>query len=267
MKKVVLTSLLAAAGAACLSQVALAQAAGANSSQTQGQGQVQMSEAEYNVYQAAVAQTNPAQKAAALQAYLNQYPNSAVKAEVLRQILFAASQTGDQAKTLDAADKLLAVDPNDLRALTFEVYYRRADADKMTDAAAKQTALDQVAGFAQRGLNAPPVKGMTDAQVAATKQVFQSAIADDDMAKKDNAAAITALKTELDAVPVAQTQQVGPVLQDEFTLAQAYYTSTPPDFLNCAWYATRTADFAPAAQKAQHSAACDVLLQQVPRQR
>ena len=32
-------------------------------------------------------------------------------------------------------------------------------------------------------------------------------------------------------------------------LANAYYTSTPPDFLNCAWYAARTAAFAPAAQK------------------
>jgi hypothetical protein len=32
-------------------------------------------------------------------------------------------------------------------------------------------------------------------------------------------------------------------------LAQAYYTSTPPDYLNCAWYATRAANFAPAAFK------------------
>ena len=35
------------------------------------------------------------------------------------------------------------------------------------------------------------------------------------------------------------------MLQDVYTLAQAYYTSTPPDYLNCAWYATRAANFAP----------------------
>jgi hypothetical protein len=32
-------------------------------------------------------------------------------------------------------------------------------------------------------------------------------------------------------------------------LAQTYYASTPPDLLNCAWYATRAAAFAPDAYK------------------
>jgi hypothetical protein len=80
-------------------------------------------------------------------------------------------------------------------------------------------------------------------------QVFESAVADDALAKKDNAAAIAALKAEMAGVPPAQTQAVGPVLQDEFTLANAYYTSTPPDYLNCAFYAARTAAYAPEAQK------------------
>ena len=41
------------------------------------------------------------------------------------------------------------------------------------------------------------------------------------------------------------------MLQDVYTLAQAYYTSTPPDYLNCAWYATRAAAFAPEPYKTQ----------------
>jgi hypothetical protein len=94
---------------------------------------------------------------------------------------------------------------------------------------------------------------MSDADFTALKQktlqVFESAVADDDLAKKDNAGAIAALKAELAGVPPAQTQAVGPVLQDQFTLANAYYTSTPPDYLNCAFYAARTASFAPDAQK------------------
>ena len=255
MKNVVSPWLLAAAAITIVAPLAPAQTSDAatSGSAAGGQAQVQLSQDEYNAYQAGVTATTPAAKATAFEAYLKQYPNSTLKTEALNQILFADSQIGDQAKTLDAADRLLVVDPNNLRALTFEVFYRRSDADKLTDPAAKQTALDTVAGFAQRGLNAMAPKGVSDADFqklkARTTQVFDSAIADDDLAKKDNAGAISTLKSELGAVDPAQTQSVGPVLQDEFTLANAYYTSTPPDYLNCAWYATRTSDFAPAAQK------------------
>ncbi len=258
MKKIVFTSLLAAAGAATFSPFVLAQ----NASQTpaasgSGQGQITLPPDEYNMYQAAMNQQQPAAKVTALKAYLAKYPNSQVKNAVLTDILGAATQTGDKAQILDASNSLLAVDPNNLRALAFEVYYGKQDADNTTDPTAKQAALDKVAGYAQTGLNvdngtAAP-KGMNDTEFQTLKTrtlpVFSSALAADDVAKKDNAAAITVIKAELAAVPVAQTQSVGPVLQDEYVLANAYYTSTPPDYLNCAWYAARTAAFAPAAQK------------------
>jgi hypothetical protein len=243
MKKVVFASLLALV-AAVPSSLEFAQQPAA--------GQVQMSDDEYKLYNAANTATTPAAKAAAFEAYLKAYPNSAVKVDVLNQILFADSQTGEEAATLSAADRLLAVDPGNLRALTFEVYYRKADADKLTDPAAKQAGLDKAAGYAQTGLSAAKPAGM-DADSfaklkAATAPTFLSAIADDDLAKKDNAGAITALKTEIDGAP-DQTKVASPVLQDVYTLAQAYYTSTPPDYLNCAWYATRAAAFAPDAYK------------------
>jgi hypothetical protein len=175
-----------------------------------------------------------------------------VKEDVLNQILFADSQIGDQAATLNAADRLLAVDPNNLRALTFEVYYRRADADKLTDPAAKQAALDAVAKFAQQGLNATKPKDMSDADFATLKAktdpTFEGAVGDDDVAKKDDADAIKVLKQEIDG-DQANTTKPSQTLQDVYLLAQAYYTSTPPDFLNCAWYATRAAAFVPAAYK------------------
>lgn len=252
MKKVVIASLLAAAGAASFPSLVLAQAAGAAS----GQGQITLPPDEYNVYQAAEAQQGAA-KVTALKAYLQKYPNSPVKNSVLTDILGAATATGDQTQILDASSALLAVDPQNLRALAFEVYYGKADADKATDPAAKQAALDKVAGYAQTGLTvdqgSTAPKGMNDADFQTLKSrtlpVFSSALAADEVGKKDNAAAISTIKAELAAVPVAQTQTVGPVLQDEYTLANAYYTSTPPDYLNCAWYASRVAAFAPAAQK------------------
>ncbi len=256
MKQVVLASLLAAAGAVSFTPFAVAQATPATPSTPAAggaagaTGQVQMSQEEYNAYQKGVTATTPADKAAAFEAYLKQYPNSSVKAQALNQILFAYSQTGDETKTLDAADRLLAVDPSNLRALTFEVYYRKSDADKLTDATAKQAGLDQAASFAQRGLNATAPAGGNAADFDALKQkaspTFESAIADDDMAKKDNAGAITALQAELKGADPKQLTTVGPVLQDEYTLANAYYTSTPPDYLNCAYYATRAGQYAPA---------------------
>jgi hypothetical protein len=244
MKKVVLASLLAAAGAVTSASTTFAQAPAA--------GGIQMSADEYAAYNNANTQKDAAAKAAAFEAYLKAYPNSAVKLDVLNQIVFLDSSLGNEAATVSASDRLLAVDPNSVPALTFKVYYGRQDADKLTDPAAKQTALDAVAALAQRGLSAPKPKDTSDDEwkkiQAGAEPIFESAIADDDLTKKDNADAITALKTEIDFVP-DQTKAAGPVLQDVYVLAQAYYSSTPPDLLNCAWYATRAAAFAPDAYK------------------
>jgi hypothetical protein len=246
MKKVVLASLLSAA--------ALIPFAAKPSFGQAAQSNIQMSQEEYAKYNACATATAPAAKIPACEDYLKAFPNSVVKSDVLNQLLYAYNQTGDEAKTLDAADRLLAVDPQNIRALTLEVYYRRTDAEKLTDPAAKAAALDKVATYAQTGLSATKPKDVAqadfDALKAAAQPTFESAIAADDLAKKDNAGAITALKTEVDAHE-PDTEKPSPVLQDVYTLAQAYYTSTPPDYLNCAWYATRAANFAPDPYKTQ----------------
>jgi hypothetical protein len=249
MKNVVFASLLAAAagsvGQPCFAQLGTGQQPG---------GQIQMSADEYAAYNSCLTPTSAAAKAPACEAYLKAYPNSVVKSDALQQLMFAYSQANDTAHTLDAADRLLQVDPNNLRGLTFEVYLRRTAADQNTDPTAKAAALDKVAAYAQTGLNAPKPKDMAQADFDGLKKqampTFESAIADDDMAKKDNAGAIAALKAEIDGDP-DDTKKPSPVLQDVYTLAQAYYTSTPPDYLNCAWYAARAAAYAPDAFKPQ----------------
>jgi len=244
MKKVVLASLLSATA---LIPFVIQPAAFA-----QAQSGVQMSQEEYGKWQACTTATAPAQKASACEDYLKAYPNSSVKKDALQLVLYGYSQAGDETKALDAADRLLAVDPQNLRALTMEVYYRQKAADALTDPAAKAAALDKVATYAQTGLNATKPADTSDADFAAmkaaTQQTFSAAIAEDDLAKKDSAGAIAVLKPEINAHE-ADTQKPSPVLQDVFTLAQAYYTSTPPDYLNCAWYATRVANFAPDPYK------------------
>jgi hypothetical protein len=256
MKKVVVASLLAVAGIACVASTAVAQTPvnlGSNA-QSANSG-VQMSPAEYNAYNSAIAQTTPQAKAAALEAYLTAYPQSSVKGAVLEQLMGAYSAVPDATKTLDAADRLLQVDPNNLRAYLLEVYFRKSAADQASDPSAKQSGYDSAATFAQKGLAATKPAEMSDADFtklkAATFPVFYSAIATAALNKKDAATAITNFKSELASVPPESTKTPGPLLQDTYTLGQAYYQATPPDYVNCTWYASRAAGLAPEPYKTQ----------------
>ena len=254
MKKVVVASLLAIAGMACVAGPVLAQTqVNLGSQQPAGSG-VQMSPAEYNAYNSAITQTDPKAKSAALEAYLTAYPQSAVKAAVLEQLMLAYSAY-DPAKTLDAADRLLQVDANNLRALTFETYFRLTGADSITDPTAKQAALDKAAEYAQKGLAATKPAEMSAADFTTlqnqAKPVFYRAIATAALNKKDAATAVTNFKQALHGVPEADTTKPGPLLQDTYTLGQAYYQMTPPDLVNCTWYASRAAAFAPEPYKSQ----------------
>ena len=255
MKKVVVASLLAVAGMASMVGSAAAQSqVNLGSNAQAASGGVQMSPAEYNAYNSAITQATPQTKAPALEAYLAAYPQSAVKAAVLVQLM--QSYAGfDPAKALDAADRLIQVDPNNLLGLTFETYFRLTGADSITDPAAKQAALDKAADYAEKGLSAPKPADMSDADFAKlqgqTKPTFYRAIATAALNKKDGATAVKDFKLDLSSVPAADTTKPGPLLQDTFELGQAYYQETPPDYVNCTWYASRAAAFAPEPYKSQ----------------
>ncbi|MDE1175352.1 MAG: hypothetical protein PW789_01955 [Edaphobacter sp.] len=255
MKKVVVASLLAVASAATVARVAVAQApASTGSSAQQAGGGVTLAPAEYNDYTAAVGQSSPQAAAPALEAYLTKYPQSQVKTDVLQRLMLAYSSF-DPTKTIDAADRLLQVDPSNIRALTFETYFRLQAADQIQDATAKQAALDKAAEFGQKALDATKPAAMSQADFDQVKNaaapVYHRAIASAALGKKDAATAVTQFKAGLSSVPVDQTKTPGPLLQDTYSLAQAYYLSTPPDLLSCAWYAARAASFAPEPYKTQ----------------
>jgi hypothetical protein len=255
MKKVVVASLLAVASAAAVARVAVAQTqVNLGSNAQQAGGGVTLAPAEYNDYTAAIGQSSPQAAAPALEAYLTKYPQSQVKDDVLQRLMLAYSSI-DPAKTLDAADRLLQVDPNNIRALTFETFFRLQGADQIQDPAAKQAALDKAAEFGQKGLAATKPAAMPQGDFDQVKnagtQVFHRAIAASALGKKDAATAVSNLKATLTSVPVDQTKTPGPLLQDTYTLGYAYYTSTPPELLNCAWYAGRAGSFAPEPYKSQ----------------
>src|SRR6201996_8071489 len=251
MKKVALASLLAiATSMLCATPIAMAQAAAAG-----GQPSITIKDpAEYNDYSNAISQSSPPAKASAIEGYLTKYPNSVVKVQMLEQLMAAYQAQNSMDKTVDAAQRLLQVDPNNLRALAITVYIKKAQAAQKSTPADQQPLLDDAAASAQKGLAAPKPANMPQADFdklkASTTPIFYSAIALDDQLKKDYPGAEDAFKKELGAVPVAQTQ-TGPALNDTYLLGQAYAQQTPPDLKNAVWFLTRAAAYAPPAAKDQ----------------
>jgi hypothetical protein len=261
MKKVVLASLLACAGIVWgLPALGQADASAGGAASAGGcalvGGQVQMPAAEAAVYNNAITQTDPKAKAAAIEAYLTQYPQTCVKDVTLEILMQTYMQASDPTKALDAADRLLQADPNNLRGLFFEAFLRKQNAEAVTDAAGKQAGLDAAASYAKKGLAATKPASMADAafkQIQDTAfPIFYSIIGEDALNKKDGATAIDAYKKELAYVPIAQTEDPKQgQLPDTYQLALAYEFSTPPDYLNCAFYASRFVAYAPEPYKSQ----------------
>jgi hypothetical protein len=249
MKKSVLASLLALA-TIFPGSVSMVYGQGAQS------GQITIKDpTEYNDYTNAVGAATPAAKAAAIETFLTKYPNSVVKNDMLEQLMAAYQQAGDMTKTLSTADRLLASDPGNLRALAISVYIEKTQAATKTTPADAQPILDKAAAQAQTGLSATKSGNMSDADFqklkTATAPIFDSAIAQDDENKKDFTGAIAAFTNELKAYPDPVQTQSGPGLNDTYLLGQAYAQQTPPDLKNAAWFLTRAAQFAPPQAKPQ----------------
>ena len=121
MKKVALASLLACAVLTLGLSLAFAQTAVQLGTQP---AQIQMPEAEATAYNNAVSQSNPQVKAAAIEDYLTKYPNSSVKQNTLVMLMMTYYQLGNGAKVLDAADRILQLDPSNMQALTLETFFR-----------------------------------------------------------------------------------------------------------------------------------------------
>ena len=253
MKKAAVASLLAVSalmfpGTIARFNMAVAQAAPAAG------GQVQMDPDEFAMYDTAANKTpDPKAQAPLLEAYLAKYPNSSVKNDVLVRIMVAYSGF-DHPKAVEAADKVLQANPNNIQAYIIEVAFRTEAAQALTDPAAKQSAMDAAADYAQRGLKVAQgskPEGVADADWAKLKAyatgLFYPTIAKNLLDKKDATGAIAEYKQELGTIDPNSL----PALQETYFLGDAYYISTPPDYLNCAFYTTRTAALAPDQYKPQ----------------
>jgi hypothetical protein len=247
MKKLVLASMMAMASI-CLVSAPTLRAQG-----SQGSDQITIQNpAEFNAYQQASTQTDPAAKCSAMEDFLKNYPQSVAKKAALDQMIDCYQQTNDADKELSAASRMLQVDPNNMKAVYISVALKKAQCLKTSDA----QVCDDAGALAQKGLTLPKPADMSDADwkklTDTVYPAFHSAIAlDDVLSKKDYKAAINEYKTELNMYSLPDTQR-GPGLVDTLQLAEAYAKpGDSKDYVQACWFYARAWNFAPAAYKAQ----------------
>jgi hypothetical protein len=249
MKTVVVASMLAFAAGTLAALPAVHGQDTTAAAPAGGSQSITMPPAEYNAYTNAVGQSSPAAKAEAIEAFLKQYPGSPVEKSLLETLVNAYQQSNDPTKTVDAARRLLKVDPSSLRALAYIVYVEKAQAKGNVQQ------LDDAASLAQKGLAATKPESMSDADFTKLKTVatpiFDSTIAADDAAKNDWKDAVDAYQAELKSYTDPAQTQTGPGLLDTYLLGQAYLKLNPPDIVNAIWYLTRAAQFAQGTSKDQ----------------
>ncbi len=204
--------------------------------------------AEYNAYVGAIQQTDPAAKISGLEAFLQQYPQSVMKEDALEALMIAYQQSGNGEKMNDAAQRLLQVNPDNVRALALLAYTRRTAAQAGQN---PQQNLADAQKYGQQGLQAlqkfAKPEGMSDADYEKLKRemggIFSGAVGIAALQNKDFAAAQSHLKTAAEVSPND--------FSIVYPLALAYLQSNPPDVVNGAWFAARAANIAPNAQLAQ----------------
>jgi hypothetical protein len=203
--------------------------------------------AEYNAYMGAEQQTDDAAKISGFEAFVTQYPNSSYKEDALELLMGAYQKTGNQAKTLETAQKVLQVNPCNLRALAVIAYTKQGLAVQGQNA--QQNFAD--AGQAgEKGLQCLPTAIKPDGTSAAdwdklksqTAAIFNGAAGLSAFQAKDFAKAEKFLRAAVEADPAN--------LLDVYDLALAYLSAGPTeDDVNGLFFIARASNLANGAGK------------------
>jgi tetratricopeptide (TPR) repeat protein len=240
--------------------------------------------AEFNAYQMATTQSDPKAKAAAIEDFLTKYPQSVVKKAMLDMLIDTYQQSGQMDQALNAASRMLQIDPDNLKAIYISVFVKRNQCTKSAD----QQSCDDVIALAQKGLAAKQPAGLAadewKKQTDALAPFFDESIAMADIAKKDYPAGVDEYRKELALFPPDATTK-GQALGDTLQLALAYVKlalvdaqaardadtkakATPgdatlaaaakaandkagQDYVQAVWFFARAWNFAPANYKGQ----------------
>jgi len=230
--------LLAALGFGSTPRVS-AQAAG-GAAPAGGGSQQKYTMAEYNSYQAAAAEKNPAAQIKLLDDFVSKYPSSALLNYIYPLYYKNYFAQKNYPKAIEYCDKMIAmgdkVSPGELN----DAYYVRAYAfnsiqnpDAETAKAARAAALASLKVLDQ----VPKPDGETDEKFAEEKKglvlLYNGTAANAGMAAKDYAGAAESYKAVLAIAPDD--------LISNYKLGQAYNAMTPSQDLDAMWYFARAA--------------------------
>jgi len=196
--------------------------------------------AEYNSYQAAAAEKNPAAQIKLLDDFVSKYPSSCLLTYVYPLYYRNYLSQKNSAKAIEYSDKMLSLGDKLTPAEKYEAYSYRANAynsmqnpDVETSKAARAAALATLKVLDQL----PKPDGDTDEAFAAQKKqstvVFNGTAANAAINAKDYAGAIESYKAVLKIVPDD--------LISNYKLGQAYMAINPPQQLDGIWYYARAA--------------------------
>jgi hypothetical protein len=251
MKKIVFASMMA------LASLSLIAASGLRAQQNSSTIQIK-DPAEFNAYQMATTQSDPKARAAAIESFLTTYPQSVVKSAMLDQLVDSYQQSGDADKTLSATDRLLQVDPSNMKAIVISVFIKKNQCAKSVNPATGKSSEEQTcddgAALATKGLQVQKPAGLSDddwkKQTAIAYPAFHSMMALDAATKKDFKTAEAEYKDELMLYSDDQSKSSG--LNDTLLLAQTYaQPGAAQDLSLASWFYARVWNFAPAQYKAQ----------------
>jgi tetratricopeptide (TPR) repeat protein len=208
--------------------------------------------AEYNAYIAALNTQDVAGRAAAMEAFVRQYPQSVVVTDALEQAMAAYQQAGNVAKVVDTAKRLLSLDPRNIRALAIVTAIDRSLAAQ--GGAAGPAALKEGCTSAQTGSQQLPSwqkpEGMTDADFEKLRNqmadIFNGAAGFCALQSKDFAGARASYEKAFRIDPTN--------LQDVYQLSIACLEMSPLD-VNGFWYAAKSLNLAQGNDAAQKSIA------------
>jgi hypothetical protein len=134
-------------------------------------------QAEFNAYAAAASQIDPAAKAAALERFLQAYPQSVTRKSVLNILMNTYRRLNDDTKSLSAAKRGLQMDPNDDEAIFVAVEIEMKECNRAGDA----QICNDAAALGKRGLGIPKPPAYTDDNwtrtTAITYPYYRAAIA------------------------------------------------------------------------------------------
>ncbi len=201
--------------------------------------------AEYKDYISALAIADAGIKAAAMEAFVAKYPASVVRVDALEQAMAAYQRAGNTAKVEEVANQILALTPDNVRALAVVTYLRRARATQ-----GDATALVELTDGAKRGLDAlaqwqKPADVSDDAFAAMRKQmtaIFNGALGFAMLQHKDYASARRYYQLAFASDPNN--------LQDVYQLSIADLESAPME-VDGLWYIAKAIALAKGNDAAQ----------------